>query len=150
MMIDRLEKYGPSLSAILGGIASLTITWTSGMTTVPTTLIATAATFGIVMAGFSATQRNMLFSMRGSRVIRRAIEINQMDRVLSYLSKSSYVGIGLTLFSFAGFFVSDHIIVVLAWMTVLGALVLLAVAFLVRNEVVASLILKRYLEERTD
>lgn len=150
MMIDRIEKYGPGASAIIGGIASMAISWILGMTTVPTALIATAATFGIVMAGFSATQRNMLFSIRGSRVIRRAIKINQMDRVLTYLSTSSFVGILLTLLSFVAFFVGHNIIIVGVSMGILGALVSFAIGCLVRNEVVMSLIQKRYFEEHSD
>lgn len=149
-MIDFLEKRGPFIAAIIGCIATLVAVWVMGMTVVPAALIATAATFGIVLAGFSATQRNMLFPMRGSRVIRRAIQINQMDRVLSYLSKDAYIGIALTLYSFVGFFVGDNLIVVRVWTAGLGGLVLFALACLTRNEIVMSLILKRYLEERSE
>lgn len=150
MMINFLEKRGPTLSAIVGAVSTLVVTWLIGVTTVPAPLIATAATFGVVLAGFSATQRNMLFPIRSSRVIRRAIEINQMDRILSYLSRSSYVGIVITLYSFIGFFIGEHFLVVRAWMAVLIALVLFALACLARNEAVMSLIVKRYMEERPE
>lgn len=149
-MIDFLEKRGPTISAIVGGVSTLVVTWLLGLTTVPSPLLATAATFGVVLAGLSAIQRNMLFPIRSSRVIRRAIEINQMDRILSYLSKSSYIGVVISLYSFVGFFVGDNLIVVRVWTAVLGGLVLFALACLTRNEVVMSLILKRFLEERSD
>lgn len=150
MMVDFLEKRGPIISSIIGCIATLGAMWILDMTEVPAALIATAATFGIVLAGFSATQRNMLFPMRGSRVIRRAIKINQMDRVLSYLSQDTYTGIALTLYSFTGFFVGDNLIVVRVWTVLLGGLVLFALAGLTRNEIVMALIMKRFLEERSD
>ena len=150
MMINFLEKRGPTLSAIVGGVTALAATWLLETTSVPAPLIATAATFGVVLAGFSATQRNMLFPIRISRVIRRAIQINQMDRILSYLSRSSYIGIVITLYSFIGFFVGDHFLVVRAWMAVLIALVFFALACLARNEMVMSLIMKRYMEEHPE
>lgn len=150
MMINFLEKRGPTISAIIGCVAALAAAWILGMSAVPIAMIATAATIGIVMAGFSATQRNMLFSMRGTRVILRAIKINQMDRVLSYMSKNPYIGIVLTLYSFVGFFIGNNQIVVVAWTAGLGGLVCFALACLARNEAVMSLIVKRYLEERSD
>lgn len=149
-MIDFLEKRGPTISAIVGGVSTLVVTWLLGLTTVPSPLLATAATFGVVLAGLSAIQRNMLFPIRSSRVIRRAIEINQMDRILSYLSKSSYIGVVISLYSFVGFFIGDHFFVVRVWMAVLVALVFFASACLARNEAVMSLIMKRYMEEHPE
>lgn len=150
MMINFLEKRGPTISAIVGGVLTLVVAWLIGVTTAPAPLIATAATFGVVLAGFSATQRNTLFPIRSSRVIRRAIQINQMDRILSYLSKGSYVGIVITLYSFTGFFIGEHFLVVRAWIAVLIALVFFALACLARNEMVMSLIMKRYMEEHPE
>ena len=149
-MIDFLEKRGPTISAIVGGVSTLVVTWLLGLTTVPSPLLATAATFGVVLAGLSAIQRNVLFPIRSSRVIRRAIEINQMDRILSYLSKSSYIGVVISLYSFVGFFIGDHFFVVRVWMAVLVALVFFALACLARNEAVMSLIMKRYMEEHPE
>ena len=150
MIIDRVEKYGPIAFAVLGGVCSLTLALLAGMSSIPTAMIATTMTFGIVMAGFSATQRNMLFSLRGSRVIRHAIEINQINRVLSYLAVNPFVGLGLTLYSFLGFLTVDEPIAVRVWVTVLGALVFFALACLTRNEIVMYLILKRYMEEKPE
>lgn len=149
-MIDFLEKRGPTISAIVGGVSTLVVTWLLGLTTVPSPLLATAATFGVVLAGLSAIQRNVLFPIRSSRVIRRAIEINQMDRILSYLSKSSYIGVVISLYSFVGFFIGDHFFFVRVWMAVLVALVFFALACLARNEAVMSLIMKRYMEEHPE
>lgn len=151
MMIDLAEKYGPTAFAIIGGSLSFVATLLIETSTVSANLIATTTmTFGIVLAGFSGTQRNMLISIRRTRVIDRAIDINQIERVLSYLTKSSYVGLVLALYSFAGFFIDDHLVVLRAWIAGLGALVFFAIAHLARNEIIMSLILKRIMAKRSN
>ena len=110
-------------------------------------ILASSMTFGIVLAGFSATQRNMLFTMRNSQVIKRLKKIDHMETVLAYLSRTSYVGIIIVLFSFLGFFVTDYAHVARVWIALLGGSISCAIAYLARNERVMELVLKRFMEE---
>lgn len=140
---------GPLAFAVIRGVCTLVLAWLSGLTTIPPALTGTAMTFGIVMAGFSATQRNMLFSMRGSRVIRRANKNNQMVRVWFYMAYNTFVGIAITLYSFLGFFSGTNLIFNSVWITVLGALVFLALGFLLSSEIILWRVLRQHLDKRS-
>ena len=147
MMTDLLEKRGPVASAVLGAAIVLALTYLVELDGIRVPLFASSMTFGVVLAGFSATQRNMMFTMRNSRVIVRAKQINQLEPILKYLSRTTHVGILLTLFSFVGFFVGDHSELVRIWMVGIGALVFFSIALLTRSELVMALLLRRFMEE---
>lgn len=148
-MINIIEKYAPYVITVIGGGLALSVSWWLDIEAIPDALIAGTMTLGIVIAGFSATQRNMLFSMRQSRVIRRAIKINQMDHVWSYVSRTLFGGIVLTVISFIGFFINDNVVIVRIWITVLSALVCWTISYLALNEIIMTIISKRYIEEHS-
>ena len=146
-MINVLEKYGPLVFGVLGAALVLGLSYLIAFDKIPFPALASSMTFGVVLAGFSATQRNMMFTMRNSRVITRARQIRLLEPILLYLSRTSHVGIVLTLYSFIGFFVGEHVEVVRACMVGLGGLVFYSIALLIRNELVMALLLKRFMEE---
>ena len=147
MMINFLERHGPWIFGIVGFGVTLLLAYLVDLGPILAPILASAMTFGIVLAGFSATQRNMLFTMRNSQVIKRLKKIDHMETVLRYLSGTSYMGIAIVLFSFVGFFVSDYPDVARVWIGMLGGLIFGSIAYLVRNERVMELVLKRFMEE---
>lgn len=147
MMTNFLERRGPLISGIAGIVITLPLAYFVELESVMVPILASAMTFGIVLAGFSATQRNMLFTMRNSQVIKRLKKIDHMETVLRYLSRTSYIGITIVLFSFVGFFITEYTDVARVSIALLGGLVFGSIGYLVRNERVMELVLKRFMEE---
>lgn len=146
-MINFLERHGPRISGVVGFGIILILAYLMELETMMVPILASSMTFGIVLAGFSATQRNMLFTMRNSQVIKRLKKIDHMETVLKYLSRTSYVGIIIVLLSFLGFFVSEYSDLARVWIAFLGGSIFGSIAYLVRNERVMELVLKRFMEE---
>ena len=147
MKTDILEKYGPWTLGLTASIVSSAVTYNLGLDTISAAMVTSFMTVGIVIAGFSATLRIMIFSMRNSRVIARLGKIQHRDQVLGYLSKASFSGIGLTLVAFVGFFIPEHQIGALLWISANTLVFFLSIGYLIRNEFVMHLIVKRYMEE---
>ena len=146
-MTNFLEHHGPWIFWVVGFAIILPLAYVVELESIIVPILASSMTFGIVLAGFSATQRNMLFTMRNSQVIKRLKKIDHMETVLAYLSRTSYVGIFIVLLSFIGFFVTDYSHVARVWIAVLGGSIFGSVAYLVRNERVMELVLRRFMEE---
>ena len=104
-------------------------------------------TFGIVVAGFAATQRNMLLGMRGSTVLRVALRSGYHHDILAYLMHCVYAGLFVSAVSFAGFFLGGHLVLWQAWVVLLTFAVVLVLALIVRNEILMARVVKRFLED---
>ncbi len=83
MMSGAVERYGPYLLAAFA--AAATAVFASGSEPFPQAPAAGTMTFGVVVAGFTATQRNMLLGMGGARVLRFAGHTGYCQNVLRYL-----------------------------------------------------------------
>ena len=105
-------------------------------------------TFGIVVAGFAATQRNMLLGLGGSRVMRFAVRTGYYDDILAYLMDCVYAGIGVSVVSVAGFFLGDSALPWSLWLVVLTGSISLVLALTLRNEIMIVRIIKRFMEEQ--
>lgn len=104
-MISRhLEIYGPSeLSLSLAGV------WICipDLPQVPETLTLGTLTFGVVVAGFTATQRNMLIGMRALKVLADAAKVGYDHDILRYLRQCVWASMVLVVVSVARFFLND-------------------------------------------
>ena len=103
---------------------------------------------GLIVAGFTATQRNMLLSMSGSRVLRFAATTGYYKDVLHYLSECIYAGLFATFLSLIGIFLEDCGVWQSVWLGALVGSILLIICILVRNEVLMNRIFTRFMEEQ--
>ena len=69
-MSARFERYFPFFLAVVVGISAGIATFGFGIVPDSKAVPAATMTFGIVVAGFTATQRNMLLGMRGASILR--------------------------------------------------------------------------------
>ncbi len=144
MISGKIERYGPYLLATLA--AGTLACFASEIESFPRTLAAGSMTLGVVVAGFTATQRNMLLGMGGARVLRFAVKTGYYKNVLRYLGECVYVGLIVTVVS--------AVCVLVSWYTWLklglwGGSVVLVLALIARNEWLMFLIIKRFMEEQT-
>ena len=107
-------------------------------------------TFGVVVAGFAATQRNMLIGMGQSRILRQLAVSNYYQDVVSYLTLGVYAGLGTTVVSVFGFFVEGDTVAVSAWVVALVFMVSLVVALIARNEILSSRIVAHFMKEQAE
>ena len=105
-------------------------------------------TFGIVVSGFVATQRNMLLSMNGAQVLRFAARTGFYQDVLAYLMDCIQAGLIVTAVSLAGVFLHDYSHLSVAWLPLLAGGITLVVCLVFRNERLMGRIVHRFLEEQ--
>ena len=149
--LGQIEKFGPFIIAAVVFIAAAVYVEISDTTNFPEALPLSTMTFGIVVVGFAATQRNMMIGMGGSRVMQFIIRNRQQDRVLGYFMHCVSAGLAVTIVSMAGFFVDGFPrIVCIMWLSLLISLVALIITLIGRNEWVMRVVTKRYLEEGND
>ena len=94
--------------AILVAAVSLLAVTQCGPGTLPIALPAATMTFGVVVSGFVATQRNMLLTMSGAEVLRFAVERGYHNDVISYLMDCIRAGLLIIAISLSGFFFGDN------------------------------------------
>lgn len=147
-MSAKIERRLPFVIAILmAGVATVVVS-SYEIGSLPKSLPAGTMTFGIVVAGFAATQRNMLLGMRGSTVLRFALRTGFHNDVLTYLMHCVYAGLVVSVVSVAGFFLNDHTL--LAWKIWLVAIVFcisLVLVVIARNEILMARIVQRFMED---
>ena len=78
-------------------------------------MASSAMALGLIVAGFTETQRNMLLSMSGSKVLRFAAKTGYYKNILNYLAECVYAGLFVTFISLIGFFLADHIFLQSIW-----------------------------------
>lgn len=105
---------------------------------------------GLIVAGFTATQRNMLLGMSGSRVLRRAAASGYDEDILNYLARCIYAGLFVTLVSVAGVFIEDCSWIWISWLALWIGSIFFMVAQLVINEWLMSRIFKRFMEDELE
>ena len=147
-MSARTEKYLPPLVAITAGAVAAVLTFTYGIGPLPKPLAAGTMTFGIVVAGFAATQRNMLLGMSGSSVLRFAVRTGFHHDVLAYLMHCVYAGLFVSAVSVIGFFLGDNAMLWSIWLAVLTGAIVLVLGLMWRNEMMIVRIVKLFLEDQ--
>ena len=133
--------------AILVAAVSLLAVTQCGPGTLPIALPAATMTFGVVVSGFVATQRNMLLTMSGAEVLRFAVERGYHNDVISYLMDCIRAGLLIIAISLSGFFFGDNSLLWGIWLTTMAGAVSLVICLIVRNEMLVSRMVRRFLEE---
>ena len=80
-----LQRTWPIAMAILGIAAAALVVATCNLGPLPVSVPAASMTFGIVVSGFVATQRNMLLTMSGAEVLQFAVRTGYHKEVIRYL-----------------------------------------------------------------
>ena len=147
MTPGKLERRVPFVAAVLAGIGTGVFTWqwnVSSSIAIP----AATLTFGIVVSGFVATQRNLLLTMGGSRLVRYAVNNGLYKDVLNYLAQCIWAGLSVTFLSILGMLLCNYPTAWSFWLPIQLGGVVLVICLIVRNETLMFRILKRYWEER--
>ena len=148
-MSARTERCLPFLVATVSAVvAGLVLFLVVGVEPGTSGIPAAGMTFGIVVAGFAATQRNMLIGMGQTRVLRFLARTGYDRSVLSYLTDCVGAGLATTGVSLAGFFLGKDAIAWSAWLVSLAFVVSLVIALMVRNEVMSLRIVSHFIKEQ--
>ena len=146
-MSARTEKALPFCIAAVVAILAAIAVFACAFGPVSKALPAGTMTFGIVVAGFAATQRNMLLGMRGSTVLRVALRTGYHHDILAYLMHCVYAGLFVSVVSVAGFFLGGYALLWQAWVVLMTFAVVLVLALICRNEILMARVVKRFLED---
>ena len=147
-MSARSEKLLPLLIALILGVATGIVAYIYEIQPFPKALSAGTMTFGVVVAGFAATQRNMLLGMRGSSVLKFAVRTGFHDSVLAYLMHCVYAGLAVSVVSVVGFFINSNPLYWSVWFALLIGSIALVIALILRNEILMVRIVKRFMEDQ--
>ena len=147
-MFEWAEKYVPYMASIVGALIAAGILFFGDFGKPPHMASVGTLTFGMVIAGFAATQRNMLLGMIGSEVMKFAVDRGFHNDILSYLMDSVYAGIVMSGFSIIGILIFDCSLLWEIWIIGATFLIVLILAFMIRNEMMMARILTRFLEEQ--
>ena len=145
----KWEKLLPILLALIAAVIAAFMSYALEIAPFSKSFAAGTMTFGIVVAGFSATQRNMLLAMGGSKVLRFAVRTGYHNDVLAYLMHCVYAGLLVSAVSVIGFFLGDNAIVPWRiWLAVLTFSVVLVLILILRNEIMIVRMVKRFMEDQ--
>ena len=142
------ERYSPCLVAMLVmvGVASCLVVW--DFSNCPIAVPAATMTFGVVVAGFTATQRNMLLTMGGSRILRFASTTGYDRHTIDYFDQSIRAGILVVVVSIIAIFLIHYAKPMWTWLPVLCGAIALAGSTIYRNECVMKQVVLRFLAEQ--
>ena len=152
-MYAKSERRIPVVVAIVVAIVAAAIAYLYDIDPPPKPLAAGTMTFGIVVAGFAATQRNMLLGMGGSKVLRIAVRSGFHHDVLAYLMHCVYAGLTVAVVSVIGFFLNDDtslgpFSVWEIWLAILVGLIVWVLGLMFRNELMMRRIVEHFVEEQ--
>ena len=114
----------------------------------PIAVPAATMTFGIVVSGFVATQRNMLLTMSGAAVLRFAARTGYYQAVLAYLMDCIRAGLLVTVISLAGFLLGKNDLLWAIWLPLLAGSITLVICSIVRSEMLVARMVRRFIEEQ--
>ncbi len=144
-----IRRYYPLWVAALLSILALVMTQRFDLTVISNTLSVSTLTFGVVVSGFTATQRNMLLSLKGSEVLSFAAKTGHDQDILDYLNDAIYAGLGTSLVSVVGFCIQRNELLCDIWTASLAFFIVLVILLLHRNERLMRLIMDRFMREQT-
>ena len=113
----------------------------------PVALPAATMTFGIVVSGFVATQRNMLLTMSGAEVLRFAVRTGYHHDVINYLMDCIRAGLLVTIISLSGFFLGKNNLLWAMWLPGLAGAIALVICLIFRNEILVTRMVRHFIEE---
>ena len=145
-MSAKTERLFPFLPATIADALAAVVVFNCDAGAVPKSLPAGTLTFGIVVAGFAATQRNMLLGMRGSTMLRIALRSGYHHDILAYLMHCVYAGLFVSAMSMLGFFLVGISLLWDLWLIALTFAVTLVIVLILRNEILMVRIVKRFME----
>ena len=143
------EKNWPALLAVCATVVTGCLAaFVFHIKSFPIPVPAATMTFGVVVAGFAATQRNMLLTMSGSEVLRFALRTGYYEDVISYLTAGIRSGLLVTLVSVCGFFLGENNISWIIWFSFLVGGITWVLGLIARNEKLVGLLVRRFLEDQ--
>ena len=145
-----IERWHPCVLAVLS--AAIAAAFANRVPHFPVAVAAGTMTLGVVVAGFTATQRNMLLSMGGSRIMRFAVKSGRYEDVLAYLKHCIWWGLTATAVSIARFFVDECVLAKHDWAWTLWLAACIGVlvgvlASIVRNERLMFIVIGQFIRE---
>ena len=147
-MSANTERRLPFVIAAIVAAMAAVVAFMCEIGPLPKSLPAGTMTFGIVVAGFAATQRNMLLGMRGSTVLRFALRTGFHNDVLAYLMHCVYAGLVVSMVSVIGFFLGDKTLLLWKiWLVAITFCITLVLVLITRNEILMARIIKRFMED---
>ena len=148
-MSAQTERRLPVVAAFLVAVMAGGLLGVMGDYPNPTLVAVAALTFGVVAAGFSATQRNILLGMGGSRVLSFMVKTGYHTNALNYLMDGVYAGVGVSACALAGLFLFNCTWwVLVGWTSLVAGAVAFVIGTIVRNEIMMARIIKHYMEDR--
>ena len=148
-MSRKAERHGPYFLAVIAAVitAVMVVVFASEAEPFSRFISVGTMTLGVVVAGFTATQRNMLLSMGGTKVLRFAATTGYYKDVRDYLAQCIHAALFVVVVSAAGIFISENSWAWFLWLAFwVGSLVLVLV-FMIRNEVLMSRIFTHFIKE---
>ena len=142
-----VERRWPFLIGVLAGGGAAAVVFTCHFKLPPTTVPVAMMTFGIVVSGFVATQRNMLLTMGGASVLRFVANTGYYEDIVDYLRQCIFSGLFVALWSTLGFFLGSDRMLWSIWLSVQTGAVVLVLALLFRNELIVVRLVKRFIEQ---
>ena len=147
----KVERYWPVVLATVAAIVTGTILYSYELRAIPRAIPAGIMTFGIVVAGFAATQRNMLLTLGGTELLNRLRTTGHGHDVLDYLMQCVYAGVGLSVAAVLGFLFSDNsALFCWLWLILITFFIALILSSVVRNEMIMKRVVKHFIVESKD
>ena len=143
----RWQRTWPIFVAILAVVGATGVVIQCKVGPFPIALPAATMTFGIVVSGFVATQRNMLLTMSGTEVLRFAVRTGYHQDVIAYLVDCIRAGLLVTAISLAGLFIGTNTLLWAIWLSAMSGGVVLVICLMIRNEALVTRMIHRFLEE---
>lgn len=149
-MIPRnVETYLPCVVSF--GTAGSTLAFAQKLPTVPAELAAATITLGVVIAGFTATQRNMLVGMKGLPLLETLARTGHHLDLILYLKQCVWSSVTLVLVSATRFFLDDAPTeFVQVWGVVWFGTFAFVIASVVRNERLMFQVIGKFLKSQGD
>lgn len=143
-------RFFPHVLAAIFATAATAYDAMMGLKSFPMHVTAGTMALGMIVAGFTATQRNMLLSMTGSKILRFAAKTDYYKDILHYLRECIYAGLFVTAISLFGLFISECGLWREVWLFFWVGSITLTICILVRNEILSHLMFTLFMKEQLD
>ncbi len=139
------ERLWPLVVAVVaGGLASVYLDHIPS----PEHMATATMALGLIVAGFTETQRSVLLSMSGSKVLRFAATSGYYKDILNYLADCVCAGLFAAFVSLIGIFLGSHGMWQSVWSAFWIGSILLMILVLVRNQWLMHRVFTRFMEEQ--
>ena len=149
-MIPRcVETYLPCAVSFV--TAGSTLAFAQKLPSVPAELAAATMTLGVVIAGFTATQRNMLVGMKGLPLFKTIARTGHHQDLILYLKQCVWSSVTLVVVSTTRFFLDDAPPeFVQVWGVIWFGTFAFVIASAVRNERLMFQVIGKFLKRHGD